>query len=350
MTDQSKELGMLADEYWESRLQTNPVGATALGDRRFDSKLPDITESGIQVVRDKLASLLAQCEALDESAMSEGDALTRGALSVELKNELALLDCHLEDWTVDPLGGFQVHFQNIESFQPVRTSKEGEDLVERWSAVGRYADEHIRNLTRGAGQGKYASAPGVEKVVQQVEELLSKPQQGWSFLHPLSVPHEGWSMDELSDFRTNLSSAVATHVRPAYAKYLAFLKSEIQPRARPQSIPGIMHVKGGKQSYLKLIKYHTSLDLSPEEIHQTGKAEVAKINAEMEALGERVFGERDRAKTLQRLRTDPSLYFSNRDEVAEKAERALRKAADAIPKWFGKLPIAECGVTRMEAH
>lgn len=70
----------------------------------------------------------------------------------------------------------------------------------------------------------------------------------------------------------------------------------------------------------------------------------------MVELGEKVFGTRDRKQILQRLRTDPALYFSSRDEVAAKAESALSKAKATIPKWFGRLPKANCEVVRMEEH
>lgn len=63
-----------------------------------------------------------------------------------------------------------------------------------------------------------------------------------------------------------------------------------------------------------------------------------------------MFGSRDRKDILKRLRSDPSLYFSSRDEVFEKAEEALAKAKAAIPKWFGRLPQADCEVVLMEEH
>jgi len=125
---------------------------------------------------------------------------------------------------------------------------------------------------------------------------------------------------------------------------------EVLPKARPQERPGIMHIPGGAAAYRKLIKVHTSLDLSPEELHQTGLKEVARINREMEEFGEKVFGVRDRKEILKRLRKDSSLYFASRDEVAAKAEAALAKANAAISKWFGHLPKTPCEVVRMGEH
>jgi uncharacterized protein (DUF885 family) len=122
------------------------------------------------------------------------------------------------------------------------------------------------------------------------------------------------------------------------------------PKARPQEKPGILHVPGGREAYARLIRVNTSLDLTPEELHQTGMNEVARINSELVELGGKVFGTKERKEIQKRLRTDPGLYFTTRDEVAEKAEDALDRARRALPKWFGRLPRADCEVVRMEEH
>jgi uncharacterized protein (DUF885 family) len=111
-----------------------------------------------------------------------------------------------------------------------------------------------------------------------------------------------------------------------------------------------MHVPNGEDAYRRLIHAYTALDLVPGDVHETGLQEVARINGEMEALGERVFGTRDRSAILRRLRTDPEMHFRTRDEVEEKARDALARAKAAIPRFFGRLPKADCEVVRMGEH
>src|SRR5947207_10204284 len=82
----------------------------------------------------------------------------------------------------------------------------------------------------------------------------------------------------------------------------------------------------------------------------TGRCEVAQINRELEALGEKALGTKYRAEILKKLRTDPALYFRTRDEVEDKARQALARARRAIPRYFGRLPQAECAVLRIEPH
>ncbi len=346
----SGQIDKIAREYWELRLADDPVMATLLGDRRFDDRLPDITPMGWSRMEKEYHAILERCESTKDGMGSGTEWLTRTALLVDARSLLDYLSCKLGEWTVDPLSGPQIEFMNLESLQPVRSPEEGRAMSTRWRAMAPYINDHIANLRRGASEGKVAVAAAVEKVIDEVNDLLEKPESDWALLRPLSVAREGWSDSDRSEFKNGLEAAVHDYVRPSFQTYLAFLKSELLPLSRPQERPGIVHLPGGSEAYSKLIRFHTSLDLAPSELHQTGLAEVARINKEMSELGGKVFGISDRKEILRRLRTDSSLYFTNRDEVADKAETALSKAKAAIEKWFGRLPIADCEVVRMGAH
>jgi len=346
----STTLSSLAKEYWETRLAEEPLFATVIGDRRFDDRLRDITPRGRLRFQKRYESIVERCQKVRGESLSNADRLTLTALLVDVRAQLDYISCGLDDWTVDPLDGPQVQFLNIESFQPVRTAKEGRAMVERWRSIGRFLDDHIANLRRGAKEKKIAVRAEVEKVIDETEDLLAKPDEEWAFMRPTAVTHEDWSEADHVRFKRWVRAAVRGSIRPGYTRYLEFLKSEVLPQARPQDKPGILHIPNGLEAYSRLIRVHTSLDLTPDELHQTGLKEVARINGEMVELGERIFGTRDRKQILHRLRTDPALYFANRDEVAAKAEAALSKAKAAIAKWFGRLPKADCEVIRMEEH
>jgi uncharacterized protein (DUF885 family) len=348
--DPQKYLNGLAAEYWENFLASNPIFATAIGVRKYDDKLPDLTIGARRREREQFKSIIDRCSGINENALADLDKLTRSALLFEAQSQLDYSLCELEDWTVDPLGGPQVDLLNIESFQPIRTFREAQSMIKRWMAIGKYVDDHIANLKRGLEHGKVAVRAGVEKSIEGLESQLAKPDSEWTFLRPLATPHEDWSEEERTEWKNGLERAMRETIRPAYARYNEFLKNEILPRARQQDKPGIMHVPGGGEAYAMLIKARTSLPLSADELHQRGLSEVSRINSEMEKLGEKVLGTSDRKEILRKLRTDRALYFDTREEVFEKADSALKKARRAIPKWFGRLPKTECEVKRMEEH
>lgn len=346
----SERLADLAGEYWDERMSNDPLLATALGDRRFDAKFPDITREGRARWRKEYSEIVEKCEAIPEGELEAKDRVTRTALLADAGSMLDYYSCDLEEWVVDPLQGFQNELLNLESYQPVHTVEEGRAMAERWRAIGHYVDENIANLDAGALAGRVAVKAAVEKVIDEVDSLLKKPDSEWPLLRPLGVEHPDWEESEVKRFRDDLKRSVAESARPGFSRYLDFLRKKILPVARPQEKAGVMHIPGGPASYAKLIRVHTSLDISPQELHQTGLREVARINRAMEELGSKVFGIADRKEILKRLRTDSSLYFASRDEVAAKAEETLAKANAAISKWFGRLPKTPCEVVRMEEH
>ncbi len=317
---------------------------------RNADKLEDITPSGRERVREEYEEFARRCRSVGAEGLSEGERLTLQVLEQEAQSFALLATCRLDEWTVDPLGGPQVEFPNVPSYQPARTPEEGIAMVARWNAMGGYMEDHIANLRIGVSEGRIGVKACMEKVIDELDDLLGKPDSDWTLMRPASEAHQSWAEHEVSSFKEGLAKAVRDKVRPGFASYAEFLKAELLPKSRPQETPGVGNIPRGQEDYRKMIKFHTSLDLSPEELHQTGLAEVSKINSETEALGEKVMGTRDRAQILQKLRGDKSLYFSTRDEVADKAEKALARAKATIPKWFGRLPKADCVVTRMEEH
>jgi uncharacterized protein (DUF885 family) len=295
-------------------------------------------------------TILKRCEDIRDQELSSVDRLNRRALLVDARAQLDLCECRLEEWTVDPLGGPQVELQNVESYQPVRIPAEGLALVKRMYAIGAYLDNHMANLRRGASEGRLAVREEVEKVIEEIQDLLAKPEKEWAFLRPLATFRAHWAEADLRLFRDGITTGTHDVVHPAFVRYLEFLKTTILPAARPQDRPGLVNIPRGSEDYRRLIRVHTSLDLTPAQLHETGQEEVSRINGEMEALGRRVFGLGTLPEILARLRTDKSLYFGSRDEVAAKAEEALAKARAAISKWFGRLPKTPCEVVRMEEH
>jgi uncharacterized protein (DUF885 family) len=346
----SDSLRKLAQDYWETRLREDPILATSIGDRRFDGEMPDETPEGFQRRDKEYRLILQRCQEIETRALASEDRVTLMAMREDVASQINLNSSGLDEFSVDPLGGPQVALMNLESIQPVRTPTDGRAMVRRWREIGSYLEVQMSNLGRGADRGKVAVEDCVEKVIDEIEDLMKKPDREWPLLKPLSAPHGDWNRGELDEFENGLTQALRGAIRPGFSSYLGFLKSEILPRARPKDRPGLMYLAGGRETYLSLIRVHTSLDLTPDELHSKGLEEVSRINSEMEDLGEKVFGTRERSKILQELRTDPSLYFSSRDEVAAKAETALARAEAAIPKWFGNLPKAECDVVRMQEH
>src|SRR5438093_3577316 len=340
----SAGLATLCDEYWQGLLRAQPTFATSIGDRRFDDQLEDITPAAIERERQRLEGVLSRARAFDSTGLDDADRLNRAALVETIEGQLANLSCHFEDWVVDPLGGPQVEFFNLPDYTVIATPKDAARFVARCRAMGKYFDDHIANLRSGLGAGRVAAHDCVQKVAEELDSLAAKPVSGWALMSPAAASHPSWTRGEREHFRADLTAALRDVVKPAIVRYRDAIEKEVVPAARPAEKSGLVNLPGGLECYRKRIREETSLDATPEELHQLGLDELKRIREALSSLGEKVLGTRDVAEIQRRLRTDPAMHFKSAEEVEAKARETLARAKAAIPGWFHMLPRADCKV------
>jgi uncharacterized protein (DUF885 family) len=350
-----KRLAQLADAYWEAAIAFAPVTATAIGDRRFDDRMPDPTPEAAAAQLGRLTALLADVDALAPvEALPAASRLTWSTLREALRGDIAELESGLRDWNVDSLEGVPAGLLLIPDFQRVETPAAGEALLARWHAMAGYVDAHGATLRASLANGRVAATPTVDRTIALLDSLLAEPVDRWPLVHtPLAsadAAGEAFSAAERERFGAALWAVTTSEVRPALGRLRALLADEIRPAARPDTAPGMGHVPGGPEGYRRLTRFHTSLDLEPEAFHQTGLEETRRIDAELQALAGRVLGTRRLAEAIGRLRSDPALGFATREEVLASGANALARAMTAIPAFFGRLPKASCVVVPMGPH
>ena len=346
----SQALADLAVEAWEGSLAAEPLNATALGDRRFLAQLRPNDAGADDRKIGRLRDLLNRTTALQQAGLGAADRVTRQALIDNLAHELGVAESHIASWSVDPLDGPQVQFLNLEAYQPIETPADGRAAVERWRAMGPWIDRHVDGIRVGMADGRVAPRALIDKVVEELDDLLARPVETWPLAAPAAVDHPEWPAAARRTFADDIDAAIRVSIRPAFARQRAFLAEALRGRARSNDEPGLCRVPDGEAAYGYLVRAHTSLDLEPDAIHAIGLAEVERIDGQFEELGRRILGTRDRSATLDRLRTDPELYFRTGAEVRAAAEAALARANEAIPRWFGRLPVAPCEVVVMGEH
>jgi uncharacterized protein (DUF885 family) len=347
-TEPASALAELADRYWEEHLRDDPLKATEIGDRRYDDRLPDIRVESVARQRRRLAGLSATVAGLNPDELDDADQTTRDALLQAIESDLAMIDADLVRHTVSPASGPQVAFLNLADYQPADTSEAREAMVARWQAIGPWVDELIANLDRGRAEGAVGVRMLVDRSIAELDELMARPDESWPLVSPSDNPD--LEAGTRARFRESLLRATADSIRPAFRRYRDFLHDTIAPVARDDDHPGLVHLPGGEETYAALARVDTTTDATPQQIHEVGLREIERIDEELRTQGERRLGTSSLPETLARLRGDPALHFSTRDEVAEVAQASLDRANAAVPRFFGRLPSLPCVVVRMLPH
>jgi len=343
-------LAALAVDAWDGQLAAQPEYATALGDRRFDAQLRPNGVDALERDGERIDALRRRATTIDPQGLSADDRVTHAALLDFLGTAHDLAASGIEAWAVDPLDGPQVQFLNIPSYQPVASESDGAALVARFRDMGPWVDRRIETTRAALAHGVGAPRALVRSVVAELDDLLGRPVATWPLLDPARNVPADWPAAARDRYASAVETAIVDGFRPALERYRAFLVDELGPVARDDERPGLSMVPGGDAAYGRLVRAHTTLGLTPDEIHQIGLEETERIDAEFRELGGRVLGTTALADVLARLRSDPGLHFSAPAEVFAVAEESLARANAAIGSWFGRLPQTPCVVVAMAEH
>ena len=347
-------LAKIADDFWRAHLENDPIDATLLGYPGYNDRMPDLSPAGREREVRELEALRGRIQAGPrEAGLTPADQVTRALLVGEIEGDLAIASCHLEEWVVDPRDGPPVAYLDLAGLQPVKTAADRTALIARWSAMAQALDQRIANLRRGLAAGRTSARSEVERVARQLDELLAQPDDKWPLAAPPErVPPAGWANDaERRGFEADLRGVIGSSLRPALTRYRDLVRDEILPRARGDAEVGIGHLPGGDACYRALVRVHTSLALDPAAVHQIGLGELARIRAEIEALGPTAVGVATFPEIQAKLRSrDPALYYRTRDEVEAAARDTLARATAAMPRFLQRIPRTPCIVKRIKPH
>jgi len=92
------------------------------------------------------------------------------------------------------------------------------------------------------------------------------------------------------------------------------------------------------------VRQYTTLDLTPEAVHETGLAEVKRIRGEMEELIREIGFDGDFAKFVEHLRTDPAFYATTPEQLLKETSLVLKRMDGELPRLFKRLPRVPYGI------
>ncbi len=337
------ELRRIADDYWEAVMVASPVYATFVGDHRFDDRMDDLSEAAEDANLAVITGVVDRAEALDPTSLSAGGRVTRGLLLAEADNARARNEHRLAELASDQNTGAHADLLQIAPQTQASDADSACRLVERYRQSDRFLDQAAERFRAGLARGRTPAAICVERSLNQVDGYLASSLDDDPFVQlPPPQDPDGW--DETA-WRAELREVTETVIRPGFARYRAVLADELQPAARPDERPGLCHLDGGDEVYAALVRLHTTTDLSPQELHDIGMAEITEtLPAEYAEIGGRAFGLHTAAEVFERLRTDPSLKYATGEEIMADAADALGRAKAAMGDWFGRLPEADCAI------
>jgi len=329
------------DENWQDTMEKSPLFASLLGDKRYDDKISSNSIDDFIAESEYERYVLDVLNEINPNNLSEENQLNYRLLKSDYEINLEGRNYPGYYMRLNQRGGVQDYYLygNRLNFVDLQSYKNWFERVKGYTQNVRNSLEINREgLELGYTQPKLVT----RGVSAQIGAMLERDLEDHPYYKIFKSVGEVASAEEAEELQNEVKDFIQNVLNPTYQELYDFLVNEYLPKSR-DSI-GISDVPNGKEWYEYLARYHTTTDLTPDEIHEIGLREVAKIRAEMEGIIEQVGWDGDFNSFLQYLRTDPRFYFETGEELLQ-AYRAMSKEIDAyMPTLFNKLPRAPYGV------
>lgn len=348
MKNKHGELEKLLRDYWERMLKDNPTFATYIGDHRYDDALEDLSEESITAQAEYFQELLGKVERLDESSLSEEDRLNRELLKTSLTNLISFYRFKTHYIPLNHMSGPHIDFPQIVEYHPFHTIKDVEHYLSRLNAFPLQVDQVIENLQRGIKQYITAFQKSMEHVIGQVETFTKFTPEGNPLFSPLLKKSGKLSEEEKEDMKNTVREAISSRVTPAYEKLYHYLSKEYLRHSRKRE--GIWSLPEGNDLYRLYVKYHTTTDLSPEEIHEIGRSEVERISREIKKIIKKTGHSGSIREFALLLKGKKDLYPKHAREILDDYRDILSRMDRRLPEFFGKLPRATYDIKEIEQY
>jgi uncharacterized protein (DUF885 family) len=335
----------LAQEYFDYLLSAWPTWGHIMGNYEHADLFDDASRAGEDDEIRRRREFAARAEAIPAAGLSAQDAITREMIVFDGERNADILEARFAEFGVDPIfgpvAGLPVYMPKF----PIRDAEVAEAMISKVHGMAQHFRDLADRSLEGVAHDRTPAAFAVDDTVAQIDAWLAKPMAD----DPLLETSEPTGVADADAWRDRLRTVIEAEVRPAMARYRDVLRDDVRPESRSDEHVGLVWLADGKDSYERMVRYHTTLDLSAQRIHEIGLEQIEKLANEYRELGPEVLGTSDLQEIFSRLRDDPALHHTNGADVVTASKTALAKATAAMGDWFGILPKAGCEVEEVKS-
>lgn len=334
------ELATIIDNHWQWTLAQYPERRLEYGDRSGNDQWTDMSLDAFQKRYEDEGRFVQRLEQIEPATLSADAQVNRAMLLRQLRDNLTEYEDGLYLIALDMRSGPQHRHSMIDTL-PMESAQDHEDWLNRLRGLPEQLAQYQALLSEGISRDRTQAQIVMSRVPSQVANLITDQANESPFYRAFAAMPEDIDPDTQAWLQSAAETIIEHQINPALQALLAFLESDYLPAARP---PGIGALPGGKQVYSRLAQHFTTTDLTPDEIHEIGLREVARIRREMETVIDTVGFEGDIAAFNAFLRTDPQFYYETPEALLEGYQAVSKRLDPGLVNLFGKLPRAPYGV------
>ncbi|MDB5792168.1 MAG: hypothetical protein JWQ80_2192 [Massilia sp.] len=339
----NKQLNVLADEYYDALARFDPVSSSESGDSRF------IDQIGMSIAPSERAKQFARYKAFQKrlraikrEGLNTRDQTSYDILDYELATALRFepFPEHLLPLNqMDSLPVTLANYASGQGAQPLTTVKDYRAYANRLAQLGPWVDQAIANMREGIKRGIVHPKTVMTSALPQFRQLVAASTEASIYYTPVKNFPAGFPDADKRALTRLYADAVGAKLNPALARLATFMEKEYLPATRTSS--GWSALPDGADWYLARVASQTTTNLKPDEIHQIGLKEVARIQGEFGRIGPKM-GYTGPAAGLpawvsQQARFKP---FKTEQEVIDVYRKLDAQLRTKLPAMFNLKPKA----------
>jgi uncharacterized protein (DUF885 family) len=333
-------LSTLLQEAWDDALREDPIRASTLGDRRWNTLWSDVSKEGFTRRHEHAEAFRARLRALPRASLSPEQQLNYDLFERSLSLSIEAWPYGLHRLILNPREGIQSRDTLAKTLR-FETIKDYEDWLARLKAFPAYTDQTIATLREGIRARVVQARVVIERVPAQLDKQLV-PAEESGFFAPFRKFPGAVPAAERERLARAAREAIDAAVVPSFRRLREFVVKEYLPACFEQV--GAWQLPQGAEAYAYLTRFHTTTNLSPQQIHEKGIAEVARIRAEMEAVKAKAGFSGSLAEFFTMLRKDPRFYYKTKEELLAGYQVITKRIDPTLVKLFKTLPRTPYGV------
>lgn len=334
--------------YWEYLMTTYPEWATYQGYPGQNDRWSDFSPTGIQQQKEDIQAALKAIRGVSDAGLKGEDLLNYQLLKFRLEEDVASQKFPSEYLIMDQMNGIHGQLSDLLTIAPKRTAKDYDDMLARLRTAPTTIAQTLELLKQGLSKKVTPPKVTLLGLPSQFDKLLTEKVTDSPIYEPFkTIRPEVLSAEQAVRLQTEAAALILEKVYPSLKTLRDFLVSTYIPQSR-QGI-GWSELPDGQNWYNSRIKFHTTTDMTADQIFNLGTREVQRIRLEMDKVREQLKFRGDFKAFNQSLK-DPRFYFTTSTELLDRFRTIGKKIDPELPKFFGRLPQLTYGVIEMPAY
>ncbi len=350
--EKPQDFKSITENYFKEKNELNPLEATFNGQSEQNDKLVfEMTDEYRSKKKAFFEKYLSELKNIDFDKLSEEEKNSYDIIKWEAEVGISLLE---QNGNLTPINQFEGTHLTIgqlasaESAQPFKTVDDYEKFHKRLDLYTVWIDSAIVYMKKGMNQNVVLPKALAIKIVPQFEALITPKAEDNLFYSSCKKFPTEFTPQQKDELSKKYATVINEKLVPQFQKIITFLNEEYIPKCRETS--GIGSLNGGNELYKSLVKQWTTTTKTPEEIHELGLQEVARIKSEMEKVKNQVGFNGTIIEFFDYVRNKPELKpFKKPEEVIANFEKYHKIIKPNVDKFFSLQPKTPFQIKRTEA-